>query len=123
MVKHEGDGFFAVFDAPTAATRAAAAIQRSLAAHRESQGFAPQVRIGMHRGEAAERHGDYFGMAVNTTARVMTLAAGGEIVATSDLADACEDGASPPRVAELKGISTPTSVINVLWRTGATASP
>jgi len=80
IVKHEGDGFFAAFDDPVTAVEAAVGIQQRLAAHRDTS-FAPEVRIGLHRGNAIERHGDHFGMAVNTTARVMSLAVGGAIVA------------------------------------------
>ena len=51
-----GDGFFVSFDSPEAAVAAAIAIQRRLAEHRQKQGFAPQVRIGLHAvGRAAGR--------------------------------------------------------------------
>lgn len=117
VVKHEGDGVFAVFDTPRSALRAAVTIQERLAAHREGHGFAPAVRIGLHTGPATERNGDYFGMAVNTAARVMSLAGGGDIVATDTLAEACETQASASRTVELKGLSEPTHVVDVLWRT------
>ncbi len=42
----------------------------------------PSVRVGMHTGQAVERDGDWFGGAVNTAARVSTLARGGEVLAT-----------------------------------------
>ena len=42
-----GDGFFVGFDSPEQAVAAAIAIQRRLAEHRQKQGFAPQVRLGL----------------------------------------------------------------------------
>lgn len=116
VVKHEGDGVFAAFDDGAGAIAAAVSIQERLAAHREHNGFAPAVRIGVHAGSAIERHGDFFGMAVNTAARVMTLAAGGQIVVSDSLAAACGDRASDPRSVELKGLGAPTTVVDVAWR-------
>ena len=48
-VKATGDGFFLAFALPDEALESAVAIQRRLAAHRETQGFMPVVRIGIHR--------------------------------------------------------------------------
>ncbi len=54
----------------------------------------PAVRIGMHSGVAIEREGDWFGSTVNVAARVVAVAAAGEVVltqATFDLAAELED--------------------------------
>src|SRR2546430_13486454 len=40
------------FDSPEAALTCVVAIQRRLAEQRQAQGFAPQVRIGVHASEA-----------------------------------------------------------------------
>ena len=52
-----GDGFFVGFDSPDEALACAVAIQRRLAEHRRSAGFAPKVRIGAARvgGHAGRR--------------------------------------------------------------------
>jgi class 3 adenylate cyclase/YHS domain-containing protein len=42
----------------------------------------PSVRVGMHTGSAVERHGDWFGAAVNLAARVSGVATGGEVLLT-----------------------------------------
>jgi adenylate cyclase len=42
----------------------------------------PAIRVGMHRGRAVERGGDYFGSAVNLAARVAAEATGGEALLT-----------------------------------------
>jgi predicted ATPase len=41
------------------------------------------VRMGVHTGEAEERDGDYFGLAVNRAARIMAAANGGQLVASA----------------------------------------
>ena len=49
-----GDGFFVGFDSPDDALACAVAIQRRLAEHRRSAGFAPKVRIGLHASGATQ---------------------------------------------------------------------
>lgn len=114
-VKHEGDGFFVAFDDNAAAVECATAIQDRLAVHRREHGFSPRVRIGVHSGSATERDGDYFGMAVNTTARVMSLAAGDEIMATTQTVPS-GTSAGPPQEVRLKGVSEPVTVVTVHWQ-------
>lgn len=113
-VKHEGDGFFIAFDTAQAAIECACSIQRNLSEHRQAHGFSPRVRIGLHAGTATERDGDYFGMAVNTTARVMSLATGEQIMATtSSVPSGVEIG--EPEDVTLKGVKDPVAVVEVLW--------
>jgi class 3 adenylate cyclase len=113
-VKHEGDGFFVAFDDPADAIDCAVSIQQQLARHRHDHGFSPRVRIGLHAGEAVERDGDFFGMVVNTTARVMSLAEGGEILASASIVPD-ERRADVPREERLKGVSDPVTVVAVRW--------
>jgi class 3 adenylate cyclase/YHS domain-containing protein len=42
----------------------------------------PAVRVGIHTGPAVERHGDWFGAAVNLAARVSAAASGGQVFLT-----------------------------------------
>lgn len=49
---------------------------------------APLLRAGVHIGPALYREGDYYGGAVNLAARLMTRAAGGEVVVSEDVAAA-----------------------------------
>jgi class 3 adenylate cyclase len=117
-VDHAGDGFFIAFDDPGAALACAVAIQRSLAGHRRTHGFAPQVRIGVHAAEATRRAGDYGGRGVHEAARIAALAEGGEILA-SEQTVASADGsftASEPREVRLKGISEAARVVSLSWR-------
>ena len=119
-VTHAGDGFFVAFEDPRAALDCALAIQRSLAEHRRSHGFAPEVRIGLHASEASQRIGDYGGVGVHAAARIGAAAEGGEILASVETVDAAGSGweVSGPREIALKGISTPAQVVSVAWRPG-----
>ncbi len=48
----------------------------------------PQPRAGLHSGEAVYRDGDYFGLDINLTHRVVDRALGGEVIVTRSLVDA-----------------------------------
>jgi class 3 adenylate cyclase len=117
-IDHAGDGFFVAFESPRAAAECAVAVQRTLAEHRQSHGFSPQVRIGLHAAEATQLGDDYRGRGVHVAARVGALAQAGEIVATTETLDG--DGAPftvcDPRAVTLKGISEPVEVVTVEWR-------
>jgi class 3 adenylate cyclase len=117
-IKHEGDGFFVAFSDAVVAVECATLIQRSLETHRREHGFAPQVRIGLHKAEATERAGDYGGKGVHIAARVAAIAGPGEIVATHDtLADAdVRFRAEGEREVDLKGLPAPVTVASVDWR-------
>src|SRR4051794_29542233 len=71
LFKHTGDGVCAAFGSARAAVDAAVVAQR---------GLALPVRMGVATGEAEERDGDYFGPALNRTARVMAAGHGGQIL-------------------------------------------
>ncbi|MCH7838094.1 MAG: hypothetical protein IIC26_06250 [Chloroflexi bacterium] len=117
-VKHGGDGFFVAFDAPAGAIECAVAIQRTLADHRREQGFAPQVRIGLHTAAATLRGRDYSGTGVNQAARIAALADGGEILASQETlaTEPVHFPVSEPRTVSLKGISKPVEVAAIEWR-------
>jgi class 3 adenylate cyclase len=103
------------FDTAQAAIDCACSIQRNLSEHGHMHGFSPRVRIGLHAGTATERDGDYFGMAVNTTARVMSLATGEQIMATASTVP--PGGAiGEPEDVTLKGVKDPVTVVEVLWQ-------
>jgi class 3 adenylate cyclase len=116
VIKQTGDGFFAAFDSPGTAVEAAVAVQRSLAGH---DGISPDVRIGLHAGEAFSKDEvDFGGHGVHAAARIGALAGAGEIVASAETLahGAVSYGVSEPRSAELKGISELVDVVSIDWR-------
>ena len=110
-----GDGFFVGFDSPEQAVAAAVAIQRRLAEHRQKQGFAPQVRIGLHAADANVVGDNYRGRGVHEASRIAALAKGNEIVASRSTAGDSFP-TSDPRSEMLKGFTEPVEVVTVDWR-------
>lgn len=118
VVEGTGDGFFVTFPDSQGALSAAVAIQRSLAEHRRTSGFAPRVRIGVHVAQALHDGTAYAGVGVHAAARIAAGAGPDEIVAsipTLETADALFEH-DEPRSVELKGISGPMMVASIRWR-------
>ena len=82
VVKRLGDGLMAVFPDPEAAVAAALAACESVSEIRIA-GHAPRLRAGVHVGRPRRLGGDYFGVDVNTAARI-AAAAGPQEVLVSD---------------------------------------
>ena len=80
IVKSTGDGLHAVFASPDDALRSALEIQQSFLAQAWDVTGPLKVRMGLHTGQAHLREGDYYGPAVNRAARVMSVAAGGQVL-------------------------------------------
>jgi class 3 adenylate cyclase len=76
-----GDGFFAIFDGPGRAIRAACAIRDDV----RSLGL--EIRAGLHTGESHVHEGKAGGIAVHLAARVAALAGAGEVLVTSTVRD------------------------------------
>jgi class 3 adenylate cyclase len=116
IVNSTGDGFFVAFAGARQGLDCALSIQRTLAEYRRSSGTALSVRVGLHTAEANRRGDDYSGMGVHIAARVAALAAGEEILASSEtLAEAGEVATAEPREATVKGVSAPIRVASVTW--------
>ena len=103
--------------APTQSEVPAIAIQRALASHAETSGFAPPVRIGLHAADATQRGEDFSGLGVHVAARIAALASGGEILASAEALDEAGDlAAIDEREVEVRGVSTPVRVASIIWR-------
>jgi len=116
VVNSTGDGFFVAFDSASAAIACAKAVQRALAEQRQTQGFAPAVRIGVHSAVATRRGSDYSGKEIHVAARIAALAQGGEILAsTATTALAGSQPTSEPRSVSLKGLTSDVDVVSIPW--------
>ncbi|MFN2483718.1 MAG: 4Fe-4S domain-containing protein [Candidatus Limnocylindria bacterium] len=112
-----GDGFFVGFDSPDEAVACAVAIQRRLAEHRRTSGFAPQVRIGLHASGATQVGKNFRGKGVHEAARISDLAEGGQILASrATVGTSSHFPISEPRAASLRGIAEPMEIVSIDWR-------
>jgi adenylate cyclase len=84
LVKSIGDAVLLASPSPEAGVALVSAILEDC---RTLPGF-PVARAGLHHGPAAERDGDFFGAAVNLTARIAGQATGEQTLATATVAEA-----------------------------------
>jgi class 3 adenylate cyclase len=92
------------------------AIQRALAEHRRTHGFAPSVRIGLHAGDATRTGDDYVGLGVNIASRIADLADGGRIVASAGtMSGTSAFTRSAPRSIPIKGVAEPVEIVEIEW--------
>lgn len=117
-IRHQGDGFFIAFERVDRAIDCAVHIQRALTDHRKSQGFAPQVRIGMHTSEATRRGLDYAGAGIHEAARIGGLAEAGEVLLSRATLEAADSRVrvGDPRLVTLKGLAEQVEVLPLDWR-------
>jgi class 3 adenylate cyclase len=116
-IDHAGDGFFVAFPDGASALACAMQIQRRLADHRRTHGFAPQVRMGLHATTATRDESGYTGLGVHTASRIGSLAGAGEILASTEtLSGVADVPTSEPRKVVLKGIVEPVEIVSIEWR-------
>jgi TolB-like protein len=114
-----GDGFFATFDQPAQAVRAAEAIVAGVAE------LGISIRAGLHVGEAEAAGDKIAGIAVHIASRVMSTAGPGEVVVSGTLRDLVAGSGlefDDRGLHELKGVPGEWRLW-VLTGEGATASP
>ncbi len=80
IIKHTGDGVFAVFEEPSEGQACALAVQKDMAACDWGEVGEVRIRMALHYGDAVLRGDDYFGPAVNRAARLMSAGWGGQIL-------------------------------------------
>jgi class 3 adenylate cyclase len=105
-----GDGFFATFDGPARAVRAAIAIRDAL------RPLDIDVRASLHTGECEVSEGKVVGVAVSIGARIASLAAPGEVLVSSTVKDLVAGSGlqfEHRGEHELKGITDPWRVFAV----------
>jgi class 3 adenylate cyclase len=97
-----GDGFLALFDGPARAIRAGLAIGAAV------RRLGLETRAGVHTGEVERRAGGVRGIAVHLAARILGLAAAGEVLVsqtTRDLVEGSGIELADRGEHELKGIA------------------
>jgi len=80
VFKHTGDGAMAVFGVAADALGAAADLGRRIGEMVHPDIGSLKIRIAVHTGEAEERDDDYFGQALNRTARLLSVGHGGQVL-------------------------------------------
>ena len=115
----QGDGFLLRFESPDAGVDAAIDLQRRLAERRDGGSFTPDVRVGIHAGEAIDDDADLVGQVVNLAARVVDAAQPGEILVTEPVTDHLRPGhvIVDRGLHDLKGISRARHLLAVRWDT------
>ncbi len=118
-VKHTGDGIMATFPSPPAAVAASIDMQRAVYAHNsKNPNLQVQVRIGVNAGEAVEEENDFFGSAVQMTARICDKATTGNIWVSQAVVDASKGqrfGFIPRGGFDMKSIQGRKPLYEVGW--------
>ena len=91
VFSHTGDGLGAAFPTASSALAAALAGQRALLAAEWAGAEPLRVRMAVHAGAAERGRGTYLGPALNRTARLLALAAGGQVLCSQAAAELARD--------------------------------
>jgi adenylate cyclase len=118
-VKHTGDGIMAVFTDPVSAVRATIRMQQEIAAHNAANpNIEVMIRVGINVGEAVEEDNDFFGAAVQMTARICDKATKGNIWVSQAVMDSAKGqkiGFIPRGKFEMKGIQGSKPLYEIGW--------
>ncbi len=91
VFKTVGDAFCAAFSDPLDGAKAALDSQVLLGAEPWTVAGGILVRMSLHSGVAQERDGDFFGPVLNRTARLLSLASGGQVLLSLATAELLHD--------------------------------
>ncbi len=94
VFKTVGDAFCAAFATAPSAAAAAETAQKKVSSEDWPEPISIDVRMAIHTGACEERHGDYFGPAVNRAARLESVAHGGQVIASELAAGLLRDSDS-----------------------------
>jgi class 3 adenylate cyclase len=118
-IRTEGDGFYVVFDSASSAVRCGLAIIEGAARDRAEAPDDPiRVAIGIHAGETADTAEGYVGSAINTAARIASVASEGELLVSDTVRSLTRTlmqvGFVSRRSVRLKGLSEPIHLYRVV---------
>jgi adenylate cyclase len=119
VVKELGDGLMLSFDDPCDAVATGLALQERFDAEAANSDFPLWIRIGLHSGRPVLRGDDLVGNDVNIAARIVDLAAPGEVITSEATARQAADGLpgvlfEPLGPAVMKGIRSPIPIYRAL---------
>lgn len=116
-VSTQGDGFLVRFDTPDAAVACAVGLHRQMSEARAGGAFVPELRVGIHAGEAMADDNDLVGRVINLASRVSAAAEPGEILVTEPVADHLLPGVAlaDRGLKSLKGFEQPRHLLAVMW--------
>jgi len=124
IVKTTGDGLFAAFADPLDAVNATVMFQQSLVDPAVTNGIAIRVRCGLHAGVVERRDNDIFGTPVNRTARIMSVAHGGQILVSQAVVDEIGTRLSAPTaLRDLGSVRLKDTVVPGARLSGAPSRP
>jgi predicted ATPase/class 3 adenylate cyclase/Tfp pilus assembly protein PilF len=130
VFKTVGDAFYVVFTSVLHASVAAIEVQKALQQCQWPASISPLlVRIALHTGEAQIRGFDYFGQALNRTARILSAGHGGQILLSLPTVELLRN-CLPPEVSlkdlsvhRLKDIRAPEHIFQMTCAGLMTAFP
>ncbi len=122
FLERVGDEVVLVADEATPAIRTAIGLREAV----EREPLFPMVRIGLNGGRVVERGGEYFGAALNVTARVTAHARSGQILCTEPVAARARE-LSDVQICSLgpvkfKNVAEPVPVFELVCRDGLDAT-
>jgi YVTN family beta-propeller protein len=128
LIELRGDEALCVFNSARQALRAAVELQTSFRRRTDDgPAFPLPIGIGLDAGEAVPIEGGYRGGALNTAARLCSLAAPGQILATDTVVSLARrlEGIRfvPRRPVRLKGLEQPVRVFEVVPEAGLPPLP
>jgi class 3 adenylate cyclase len=120
IIKELGDGLMLVFDDPCDAVETGLALQLRFEDEAASADFPLWVRIGVHSGSPVPRGDDLVGNDVNIAARIVDLAAPGEVITSEATASRVGDdlegiGFEPLGPAVIRGIPAPITLFRAVF--------
>ena len=120
IVKELGDGLMLVFDDPCDAVETGLALQVRFEEEAANADFPLWVRIGVHSGAPIPRGDDLIGNDVNIAARIVDLAAPGEVITSEATATQVGDdlegiGFEPLGPAVIRGIPAPIPLYRAVF--------
>jgi class 3 adenylate cyclase len=116
-IRTEGDSFYVVLPSASVAVRCGLELIDACL-HPPDGGASIHVGVGVHAGEAVEYGGDYVGSAVNIAARICSVAAANELLASSTVREITRSMVTarfvPIGRRKLKGIADPVDLFRVV---------